>query len=116
MFYEYHEKTIYVTPDTNIGYDPLAVLRTLTIETAPHGGIKGLWEDWRAPNTTDGDVSQPMCEKEAISARAEIYIVRAARMAFALPDFPECLDATALEYFRDFIGWIEGKGQRVATM
>lgn len=113
MFYQEHEKKIYSPEGSDKSYDPLALHRSLVTETG--GKFDELWVDWTCVSSDSGDVSEPQSQKELASALAEGELVRAARKAFKLPEFPDCLDAVVLEYLRDFVEWLEGKGQRAAT-
>lgn len=65
------------------------------------------------PGEETGDVS-PQGRREAAveGARAELELARAARVAFKLPEFPDCTDADCLSVLYDFLGWMEGKGKR----
>lgn len=116
MMYQDHEKRIYApkgAPD-GMSYDPLALDRTLV--RATNGNLGGLVRDWQAVTDDLGDVSPGSKERNALtSAEAEEQLVRAARVAFGLPAFPECLDATALEWLTDFLEYMAGKGTRAAS-
>ncbi len=114
MFYEEHERKIYHPASAPEGmiYDPLALDRTLIRATG--GRLSGLVSDWQSVNDKDGDVSPGSDARNSLrSAEAEEQLVVAARIAFGLPGFPECLDSTALEYLIDFLGYMAGKGKRV---
>lgn len=115
MFYADHEKMIYSPQSApELKYDPLALQRELII----HSGNKfdELWAQWAAVNDDSGDVSISKHTKAVESNLAEKELVAIARCAFNLPPFPDCLDATVLEYLRDFEEWMRGKGQRVIPM
>ena len=111
MFYQDHEKTIYSPPSTELKYDPLAVHRKLL--TATGNKFDELWAAWCGADSDLGDVSIPRDQRVLESLDAEGKLAHAARAAFDLKPFPDTLDATALEYLRDFVRWMEGKGQRV---
>lgn len=109
-----HEKTIYTPPGSDRKFDPLSLSRSLVAATG--GRLNSLLVEWAAGVDGQGDVSKGAAERDAVtSAAAEGELARAARAAFGLPEFPECLDATALEYLEDFLGWMEKKGSRGET-
>ena len=110
MFYSDKERAIFTPEEGAKQYDPLAILRRLT--AASQGKFSELWNQWCAVNSDSGDVSIPAAVKEYESALAEEELVKAARLAFELPDFPECLDAVALSYLRTLMEFLEGKGER----
>jgi len=110
MIYQEHEKTIYTPPGSSTAYDPLAIDRALTIKSS--GTINSLLSDWCAGSDGKGDVSSGSVEANSLRvAQAEEVLVQISRAVFNLPPFPECLDATALEYLRHYLWWMEGKGQ-----
>lgn len=111
MFYQDHEKKIYSPPGSDKKYDPLAVERLLTVLSDGH--FEKIWNTWVAINDNSGDIKYTHEMRAVASADAEMHLVKIARGAFQLPDFPDCLDAEVLEVLRDYIGWMEGKGQRV---
>lgn len=106
-----HERAVYAPPGSGRSYDPLALDRTLTILS--HGQLPGWWVEWQTragDATVDGTVDE--AQARVLSATAEGKLVAISRAAFGLPDFPECSDATALEYLVDFLGYLEKKGRR----
>lgn len=106
MFYKEWERTIYQYGDKK--YDPLAIHRKLT--EASGGKFNDLLRMWTAEKDGLGDVSPETRHQNAvISAQAEESLSKISRVAFDLPQFPECLDADALSYLRHFLEWIEGK-------
>lgn len=110
--FEPHEKAIY-TPEGWQGtpFDPLALHNALII--ASEGRLDDLLSDWSATTDGLGDVSEGSQERNAvIAAKAELELARITRLAFGLPEFPECTDAQALELLDDFARWMEGKGNR----
>lgn len=110
MFFADHEKRIYSPEGSDLKFDPLALDRALT--RASDGRLNDLLEAWQAGDLARGDVSESKASRALVVAEAEGELARVARSAFGLPDFPECCDATALEYLCDFLGWMEGKGSR----
>lgn len=114
MFFTDREKQIYVPPGATEGtaYDPLALDNYLTYLS---GGRLAEWVDMvnrgRAkPGEELGDVSPDgKAKSKADGAMAELELAKIARQAFSLPQFPECLDAQALEWLYDFLGWLEKK-------
>ena len=113
MIFEEHEKRIF-TALNGKQYDPLALNRTLTEATL--GQLSLAIDQWQAglPNPDgSGNISLKRGHKEELeAAKAEAFLVAAARKLFELPAFPDCLDATALETLFDFLDWLEKKGQR----
>src|SRR5262249_43332767 len=113
MFFADHEKRIYSPEGCPRAFDPLALDRALTRAS---GGRRGdLLAAWQATDVSTGDVSEPAASRTLAGAAAEEDLVRAARVAFDLPDFPACCDATALEYLCDYLEWMEKKGSRGET-
>jgi hypothetical protein len=114
MFFADHEKTIYSPPGSDLQFDPLALDRAITAAT--QGKLVEWWVEWEA-RPGDAFTSGVLTAAEAalMSAEAEAKIAAAARVAFGLPDFPACCDATALEYLLDFRGWMAKKGRRGET-
>lgn len=111
MFFEDHLKQIYSPKGSELKFDPLVLDRALVAES--EGRLNDLLIQWRAGTDGLGDVSDGAKYDNAVmSADAEDELVRIARGAFGLPEFPDCLDATALEYLCDFLEWMEGKGTR----
>lgn len=106
-----HERAIYSPPGSGRQYDPLALDRKLTILS--HGQLPGWWVEWQTKAgdaTIDGNVDES--QARVVSAAAEERLSGLARAAFGLPAFPECPDATALEYLVDFLEYLEKKGRR----
>jgi hypothetical protein len=114
VFFSDREKEIYESP---LGgrYDPLRVDRLLTV----HSGNR--LDEWirvrnAATGPPTGDISKEgKTATKVAAAEAELELAQAARLAFALPDFPECGDATALEVLYDYLGWMEGKDSAAGT-
>lgn len=114
MFFADHEKSIYSPPGSDLKFDPLALDRAITRESG--GRLLELWVEWEA-KPGDAFTSGVLTAAEAAlrSAAAEAELVGAARRAFGLPDWPDCPDATALEYLVDFREWMAKKGTRGET-
>jgi hypothetical protein len=115
MIFEEHEKRIF-TALNGRQYDPVALNRLITEVTL--GQLSLAIDQWQAglPNPDgSGDIALKRGHKEELeAAKAEAFLVASARKVFELPDFPACLDATALEHLFDFLGWLEKKGQRAS--
>jgi len=121
MFFEDHQKMIYTPspgclPDGRASqkFDPLAIDRALMVATG--NALARLVEDWKAVDRDEGDIS-PQGRAATIerSCRAEETLANAARVAFALPAFPDCTDAVALELLCDYLEWLKKKGTREST-
>jgi hypothetical protein len=114
MFFQDHEKQIYSPAGSDLRFDPLDLDRRLVLHS--RGNLPILWVLWK---TQTGDVLIDGVADDASAAleraMAEEQIVRAARNAFQLPDFPDCTDAQALEYLCDFLEWMRKKGRRGET-
>lgn len=106
MLFEDYERQIYSPEGSDEQFDPLAVLRHL--EVACGGELAGLVADWKGAGDL-GDVSAGAAAGNLAAARAEDRLAAASRAAFRLPDFPDCLDATALEYLVGFLDWVKKK-------
>lgn len=116
MFFPAHEKLIYAPPDHPAGasYDPLALDRELVRLTG--GRLSALLVQHRAGSDGLGNVDAGAEADNALqSARAEEELVRAARTAFGLPDFPASTDGVALELLWHYLEYMEGKGEPGAT-
>lgn len=122
MYYAPHEKTIFSPkelPDRR--YDPLALDRLLTIKSK--GRFPELIERYRpiqyGPDgkPTTGDISKEGIKAAEIDrAEAETELVSVVRLAFELPEFPDCTDGQVLEILHEYLWWMEGKGSREGTM
>ncbi len=113
MFYTDEERGIFTPEGSDRKYDPLAVLRRLTAATK--GEFNELWIKWCSPQNNDGDVSVTQASKEYESACAEEQLVKASRVAFELPDFPDCTDGVALSHLRTFVEYLQGKDSVAGT-
>jgi hypothetical protein len=114
MFFQDHEKTIYSPEGSDMKFDPLALDRALV--TASGGKLAELIEQWKSGSDDKGDVSASgKAERQIASALAEGELVKVARVAFKLGEFPVDLDAEALEYLCDFLEWMKKKGRRGET-
>ncbi len=111
-FYEPHEKTIYSPEGSDLRFDPLSLDRKLRV--ASGGRLNALVAEWKAGSDNSGDIGPGAAERaDAMSAAAELKLAEVTRQAFGL--HPETLNGVALEYLIDFLGWMEGKGQRGVT-
>lgn len=110
MFFPEHLRKIYtheLLPDKS--FDPLLVDRMLVVES--NNNINTLIAMRNGAYTDLGDVSVEGKKQSAIdSAKAEIELTRIARCVFSFPQ--ETLSAVVLEVLYDYMGWMEGKGQR----
>lgn len=116
MFFPDHLKLIFTVPGPKFPgrYDPLRVDNDLLIAT--RNRLPELIELIRSAGQGTGDVSRAGRDQAQVErARAEIELADAARLAFKLPESPECLDAEALEILYQFLGWMEGKGETAGT-
>jgi hypothetical protein len=110
MFFSEQERKIYVAPNSEKKHDPLHLDRLLTIHSGNR--LNELITLRNAISDNLGDVSVEGKRQAAIeSAKAELELARIARKTFGLPEFPECLDAEALETLYHFLEWLEGKGE-----
>lgn len=120
MFFSDKEKQIYTPAGADpavVHYDPLRVSNRLTLGTS--GQLHALISDRNAypeafkqraeveKTGIPGPSDEQMWEASVCTARAELVLPQAARHAFDLPD--DTLDAVALEYLFDFLGWLEKK-------
>ena len=119
--FEPHEKAIYSPPEfPERKYDPLDIDRKLTILS---GGTFGDLMDRYRPikygpdgKPETGDISEEGVKRAEVDrAEAETEVVRIARKAFGLPEFPDCTDGQCLEVLHDYLWWMEGKGSREGT-
>lgn len=117
MFFKDHEKAVYAPPGHPAGdakFDPLALDRALVRATG--GKLADLLRQHAAGSDGLGDVSpEGQAANALMSADAEEQLVRAARAAFALPDFPACTDGAALDLLWHYLAYMEGKGSAGAT-
>ncbi len=106
---------IYTPEGSTTKYDPLALDRLLRVATG--NKLAKLVEQWKSADSDEGDISEEgMLEKLAASCEAEERLAHAARVAFNMPDFPECTDGQALELLCDYLDWLKKKGQRGSTL
>ena len=109
MFFQEHEKQIYVAPNGG-KFDPLAVERALVVHSG--GKLNEILKAWSAGSDGQGDVGDGAKEQNRIlSAQAEEMLAGIARKVFQVPDFPDGLDAQALECLCHYWEWMEGKGK-----
>lgn len=115
MFFPDHLKLIFEVRGKFPGkYDPLRLDNTLIAATGNR--LSELIELIRSAAAGTGDVSpEGRAQAQVERAKAETRLSDAARTAFKLPDFPDCLDAEALEILYYFLEWMEGKGQAAGT-
>lgn len=120
MFFTDREKQIYTPPGSAQQYDPLAVNHQLTIASenrlnnliidhnALHDVLELAEDDKKHGLTPQQD---RIDEAAILTAKADLELAQVARKAFGLPAFPDCLDATALEYLFNFLDWMEKKSE-----
>lgn len=113
MFFPERDRLIYTPPDhpdQSARFDPLALDRALVRATG--GRLADLLAQHQAGADGLGDVSPGAGAKNALmSAEAEEQLVKAARAAFGLPDFPDCTDGRALEMLWHYLEYMAGKGR-----